>query len=220
MLLPEDIDAFVSASAPEHDPIQAEMAEEAAERGFPIIGRVAGSYLQGMAAARSAEAVFEFGSGFGYSATWFLKGMSPSGEIVLTERDPDNVNQAEAYLRRAGHADRATVEQGDALEIVDSYEGPFDVVLLDHDKEHYLDGFERVEEKVKPGGVVITDNIMRGPVSYEEILEYVTSGEGMPDDRTAAGLVSYLRGVSDRDDFHTFVLPIGNGLAVSTRLDG
>lgn len=216
MVLPETLDEFVTANAPEHDEIQAEMAAEADERGFPIIGRVSGGFLQEVARARSAEAIFEFGSGFGYSATWFLNGLAEDGEIVLTERDPDNVATGEAYLERRGDADRVSYEQGDALETIDRYDGPFDVVLLDHDKAEYLTGFEHVVEKLNPGAVVIADNILRGPVAYEDILPYVAGEPGEPDDSSAAGLVSYLRTVRERSDFYSLVLPIGKGLSVST----
>lgn len=219
MVLPDELDQFIDAMAPVHSEVQAEMAAEAADRGFPIIGRAAGGFLQATASTREATAVFEFGSGFGYSGTWFQAGMSVDGHLILTERDRENVRKAEQYLNRSGDGPTITVETGDALEIVQRYDGPFDVVLLDHDKAAYPTGFERVHEKVAPGGVVIADNILRGPVAYEEILPYVTDSEAdtLPDDDTAAGLVTYLRRVRSHEGYDTVVLPIGNGLAVSAK---
>ena len=220
MVLQDTLSTFIAATAPAHDDVQTEMAAEAEDRDFPIIGRVAGAYLQHVAAARSAEAVFEFGSGFGYSASWFLKGMSHTGDIVLTDLEEENLEQAAAYLGRSHVTEHIHFEAGDALEIIDGYVGPFDIVLLDHDKSAYDEGFETVESKMKPGGVIIADNILRGPVAYEDIHSFVVEGEGIPeDDANAAGLVRYLRTMHAHPDYHTFVLPIGNGLAVSTRME-
>lgn len=218
MILAESLDRFVSETAPPHDEIQAEMAAEARERNFPIIGRPAGAFLQTVAKARSADSIFEFGSGFGYSATWFLNGLSPRGEIVLTERDPENLARAASYLERAGEHDRVGFEEGDALEIVERYDGPFDVVLLDHDKADYLAAFERVTDKVPVGGVVLADNILHGPVWYEDILPYLREGDGEPSDEPAAGLLAYLRRIRAAPDFLTIVVPIGNGVAATTRI--
>lgn len=218
MLLPTSLDRFVAETAPSHDPIQAEMAEVADESGFPIIGRVAGAFLYTVASARSAEAVFEFGSGFGYSATWFLKGMAPRGEIVLTETDADEAAMAEDFLSRAGEAERATVEQGDAMAIIDRYDGPFDAVLIDHDKPAYAAAFEEVIDKVATGGVVIADNMLDGPVWYEDLLPYVVDDASEPAGDYATGLLRYLRTARGHPACHTLVLPIGNGLAVTTKV--
>lgn len=218
MLLPESLDQFVTQSAPPHDELQTEMAREARERNFPIIGRAAGGFLQTLASARQAESIFEFGSGFGYSASWFLKGLAPSGELVLTERDADNVEQARSFLERSGDADHVRFEAGDALEIVERYDGPFDIVLLDHDKADYHTAFEQVFSKLATGGVILADNILRGPVHYEELLPHLVDGQSRPDDPTAAGLLEYLRTVHDHPDCHSVVLPIGNGIAMTTRV--
>ncbi len=219
MLLPANLDRFVAETAPAHDDIQERMATHAADGGFPIIGQVAGSYLWSLARTTNAESVFEFGSGFGYSASWFLKGMSASGTIVLTEIDADELELAKTYLSEAGTADNAVFEHGDAMEIIEKYDGPFDVVLIDHGKTAYADAFRRVIDKVRPGGVVVADNIMDGPVWYEDLLPYLETDDGDPGDDASAGILAYLRAVMSHPDCHSMVLPIGNGLAVTTKLE-
>ncbi|WP_254864213.1 O-methyltransferase [Halovivax gelatinilyticus] len=215
--LDDSVKRYLRATGPDHDEIHAAMADHADECGFPIIGPDAGGVLRSYAAATRAERVFEFGSGFGYSAYWFLKGMADDGEIILTEIDKEELAEGERFLAEAGVADRATFEHGDAMEIAREHEGPFDVVLIDHQKSRYADAFELIRDELAPGGVVIADNIFYGAVDYEDILPYVESGEPLPDDDNTRGIADYLDTVRAADGFHTVVLPVGSGLAVTTR---
>jgi predicted O-methyltransferase YrrM len=212
MSTPDDATAFLRAVNPSHDAIQREMAAYADEHGFPIIGPQAGGLLRSIAGATGARRIFEFGSGFGYSAYWFLRGMPEDGEIVLTEFDADEIEMAEEFFERADLADRAHFEHGDAMDAVDRYEGPFDVVLVDHRKELYPAAFDAIREKLPRGAIVVADNIMRTPV-----MQYFGGDAERPTEASARGLVEYVEAVRADDDFHTVVLPVGNGLALSTR---
>lgn len=217
-VLPDDLARFVRATGPAHDEIQAEMADYADERGFPIVGPEVGGTLRLLARLTDARRVFEFGSGFGYSAYWFLRGMN-GGEVVLTEVDADELAMAREFFERAGVADRASFEEGDAIDIVDDYDGPFDLVLVDNEKHRYVEAFEAVREKVPVGGVVVADNVMAGPVDFEVLLAHVDGGEVGDVDDATRGIVDYLDTVRDDEAFETVVLPLGEGVAVSTRVD-
>jgi predicted O-methyltransferase YrrM len=211
---------FLRGVAPDHDEIQAEMATYADEHGFPIIGPEAGGVLRLLARLTEAGAVFEFGSGYGYSALWFLKGMAADGRVVLTEHDPAELEMAREFLDRAGYADRATFEAGDALDAVERHDGPFDLVLIDHQKSRYAEAFAAVRGKVAPGGVVVADNVLRGPVDVEALTARTVEGADLPaGDSGTRGIADYLDAVRSDEAFETVVLPVGNGLAVSTRVD-
>jgi predicted O-methyltransferase YrrM len=216
--LTEQTRRFLEATAPAHDEIQAEMAAYADEHGFPIVGRTAGGVLRSVARLTDAERVFEFGSGYGYSASWFLRGMPGDGEIVLTEEDADELALGEEFLARAGYADRVTFEPGDAMETVHRYDGPFDVVLIDHLKALYADAFELVRQKVRPGGAVVADNVLRGGIDPEAVLTALEGGP-LPEDDNSRGMVDYVRTVRDAPAFETVLLPVDEGLALSTRIE-
>jgi caffeoyl-CoA O-methyltransferase len=218
-VLPDDLARFVRATAPAHDEIQREMVEYAEREGFPIIGPEAGAVLRLLARLTDARRVFEFGSGYGYSAYWFLQGMTEDGEVVLTEFDADELDMARDFFERAGLTDRALFEEGDAVTIVDNYDGPFDLVLVDHQKHRYAEAFEKVREKVAVGGVVVADNVMKGPIDFDALLDFLEGGElGDVNDDTR-GIADYLETVRGDDAFETVVLPVGNGIAVSTRVE-
>ncbi|MFC3959524.1 O-methyltransferase [Halovivax cerinus] len=213
----ETAERYVRAVGPEHDDLHAEMAAFADEHDFPIIGPDAGALLRSYAAATQAEQVFEFGSGFGYSAYWFLQGMADDGRIVLTEIDEAELAKGEEFLSHAGLADRATFEHGDAMAIAHDYAGPFDVVLIDHQKSRYADAFDLIRDDIAPGGVVIADNVLYGGHDYHDSLDYVEGTGDLPDDENVRGIVSYLETVREADGFHTAIVPVGSGLAVTVR---
>ncbi|GAB6878271.1 O-methyltransferase [Halorubrum gandharaense] len=215
-VLPDHTQRFLAATAPEHTPVQTEMAELAAESGFPNIGPEAGGVLRLLARLTDAERVFEFGSGFGYSATWFLRG--GADHVVCTEFDADEAEQGEAFAAEYGYADAVTFEVGDAMETVERYDGPFDVVLIDHQKHRYADAYEAIKPKLADGAVVVADNITAGPIDFGDLLAYFESGvELPPDDTETRGIAKYVDVVREDDDLDTSILPVGSGIAVSVK---
>jgi len=209
---------YIRATGASHSEIQEEMAAYADEHGFPIIGPDAGAVLRMLARLTDAERVFEFGSGYGYSASWFLAGGAE--EVVLTEIDEAELDMARDFLARAGHTDRATYELGDAVEVVDEYDGPFDVVLIDHDKPRYAKGFDKARPKIPEGGVVVADNMTHGPIDLDELTAYFADDEPLPADASdgTEGVANYVEHVRADPAFESFVLPVGSGICLSTRV--
>ncbi len=225
-VLSEEVARFVRAAGPDPDETLVEMDEFAQREDFPNVGPDVGAVLRLIARMTGARRVFEFGSGYGYSAYWFAQALPDDGEVVLTEVDENELDLARDYMERGGYDDVATYELGDALETVERHEGPFDVVLIDHQKERYPEAFEAIRPKVPVGGAVVADNAMRaGPLEFETLLTVLESEEDR--ERTdllsdandmTRGVAEYLRTVRRDDDFETVVLPLGEGIAVSYRV--
>lgn len=217
-VLPDHTERFLAATGPEHTDVQGRMAAYADEHRFPIIGPVAGGVLRLVARLTDAERVFEFGSGFGYSASWFLRG--GADHVICTEFNAEVAETGVEFLRDAGEADRVTFEVGDAMETVAAYDGPFDAVLIDHQKHRYVDAFEAVKPNLAPGAVVVADNIMLGPIDMGDLLAYFDEGVALPaDDSRNRGIAKYVDAVRADEEFETSVLPVGSGITVSVRTD-
>lgn len=218
-VLSDDTAAFVRAMAPDTDEVFEEMAARNVDDGFPIVGPEVGGVLRILARIASAERVFEFGSGMGYSAYWVAPVLPSDGEIVLTDLDQSNLDAARAYFERGGYADIARFEVGDALETYREYDGEFDLVLVDNREGEYRETFELVREAMPSGGVICADNVMTGPAVDDDLALAAVQGE--PDweamDESTAGVVEYLRRVRDDPEFETCLLPVGEGLAVSVK---
>ena len=217
--LPPVTEQFASTLAPEPDEILTEMERRAERDDFPTVGPAVGAWLRLLARMVDAERVFEFGSGFGYSAYWMAPAVPADGQIVLTEIDAAELEAAREYLDRGGYADRAAFEHGDAIDTVARYDGPFDVVLIDNEKRRYVEAFEAVREKIPVGGVVAADNaIEAGPLDFADI-RALLAGADVDAGDASRGIADYLERVRDEPAFETGLLPLGEGMAISVRVD-
>lgn len=216
-VVPPTIDRFAQALGPEPDSVIAAMDDRADREDFPTVGPAVGGWFQHLVSLVGARRIFEFGSGFGYSAYWFARGLPDEGEVVLTEIDAEELDLAREYLSRGGYEDRARFECGDAIDIVEEYDGPFDVVLIDNEKDRYVEAFDSVRGKVASGGLVLADNAMTaGIVDFDALL---ASREGdVPEmDEYTQGIDDYLDRLEADPEFETVLLPLGEGVAVSHR---
>jgi caffeoyl-CoA O-methyltransferase len=215
----DQVAQFLSVTAPESDAVLDEMDEYARANDFPYVGPEVGATLRLIARLVDARRIFEFGSGYGYSAYWFADALPPNGEIVLTEFDESNLDMAREFMSRGGYDEQARFEHGDALGAVERYEGPFDVVLLDHQNEQYSAGFEAVRSKIPAGGVVVADNVIAaGNVDFEDLLALLDGRDLDDTDASTGGIAEYLERVREDSEFETVVLPVGEGVSVSVKL--
>jgi predicted O-methyltransferase YrrM len=210
--------ALAGEVGPDPDDVLEEMAGLADRRGFPTVGPEVGGWLTVLTRLVDARRVFEFGSGFGYSAYWFARGLPADGEVVLTEVDADELDRARDFFDRGRLADRARFEHGDAVDVVEGYDGPFDVVLIDNEKDRYLEAFRAVEGKLRSGGVVLADNaVTADTVEVEDVLALLRGTERPAASAASVGIARYLEAVGGHEDFETALLPLGEGVAVSHR---
>lgn len=231
--VPEETTACGTAIGPEPDDVIEEMEAYAETEGFPIVGRTVGGWLSQLARINGASRVFEFGSGFGYSAYWFSRALPADGEIILTELDDDNLELAAEFFEKGAVPAQPVFETGHAVDIAREYDGPFDIALLDIEKYEYSEAFEVIREAIPPGGMVIADNIMTaGRDEVDDTVDYVgvrqvLSGTvdsldetDIPDSarRGTAGVLAFLDRVREDPAFETTLLPLGDGVTVSTRI--
>lgn len=201
-----DIESYLKDLFPPRDPILEEMERHGEETGFPIVGPLVGRLLWQLAAAVGARRVFELGSGFGYSALWFARAVGEGGEVVFTDLSGDNAALARDYFHRAGLAQRIRIVCGDALEALDREEGPFDVIFNDVDKEFYPRTVKRACDKLRSGGLFITDNALW----YGRVLTRDPS-------ESTAGVREFTRLLLEEKSFLTNILPLRDGISVSLK---
>ena len=200
------IDRYLHELANPQDPILREMEVLAAERSFPIVGPAVGQLLFVVARALRARRVIELGSGFGYSAYWFAQAMGPGSSVILTEGDEQRAADAASFLERGGMSDRAQIEVGDGLEIIDRIGGEFDIVFNDIDKKDYPRVLDKAAAALRPGGLLICDNM----------LWFGTVIDDTADDPPARGIKEFTRLLYDSEEFDTVLIPIRDGITIST----
>ncbi len=199
------IERYLHELANPDDPILREMEMLGAERSFPIVGPQVGGLLRLLASAISARRVIELGSGFGYSAYWFAQAVGPQGLVVLTDTSSERASEAESFLERGGLLDRARIVVGDGLEVIDRIGGEFDIVFNDIDKERYPLVLEKAAAALRPGGLLISDNMLWfGTVLDDDAKEASTRG-----------VQELTRMLYESADFHTVLIPMRDGVTVS-----
>jgi caffeoyl-CoA O-methyltransferase len=199
------------AATGQADPVPTQMEERAAERGFPIVGRAAGRYLELAARSIGARRVLELGSGYGYSAYWFATAVGPDGQVVCTDGDPANAELAQEYLSRAGLWDRVRYRVGDALTRFAEETGEFDIVYCDVDKHGYPDCWRAARERIRVGGLWLCDNVIWDG--------HVARGTDRPGtEGLTAAIVEHNRLVAEDDRYVSSIVPIRDGVMAALRV--
>lgn len=189
------------------EPVLLEMEALAAEKGFPIVGRIVGSALEQFTRTIKASRVFEMGSGFGFSGYWFARAVGSEGTVFLTDGDSENEKQAADFLGRAGVWDRCNFLVGDAIDSLNKTEGEFDVIYCDIDKGDYPRAFETARERLRVGGLYICDNVLwSGRVARED------------DDEWTQAIREHNDKIFSDDSFLATIVPIRDGFVVATKI--
>ena len=161
------VDRYIGESlVPEDDALRDAVAASDAA-GLPSI-QVApnqGRMLQLLARTLGARRILELGTLGGYSTLWLARGLSPGGRVVTIEYDPHHAEVARATFARAGLSDTVDLRVGAAIEVLPrlAAEGgePFDLVFVDADKPSLPDYFTWALRLVRPGSLIIVDNVVR-----------------------------------------------------------
>ena len=191
-------------------PALIEMEMLAQKNNFPIVGRLVGVFLETMAKMINARRIFEFGSGYGYSAYWFAKAVGSTGQVICSEADFLNKDKAEHYLSAANLWDRIDFRVGMAQAIFTQTDGLFDICYNDVDKGDYPEIWLTAKDRIRPGGLYIADNVLwRGRVALEH---YADVFPGWTE-----AVREHNQLIFNDLDFDTFINPTRDGVIVARR---
>lgn len=164
----ERVDAYVRELFIGEDEALAGFDSEAEAAGLPAIQvpRELGKLLGMLVRLTRARRVLEIGTLGGYSAAWMARDLPEDGRLVSLERSEKHAEFAREFLRRAGVGDKVEVLVGPALETLPSLlereEPGFDLAFIDADKAAYPAYLDWALRMVRPGGVIVGDNVLRG----------------------------------------------------------
>ena len=207
-ILHGNIAEYLLSVTPDRSQILEEMEKYAGENNFPIVGPLVGRTLFLLAKAIQAKRVLELGSGFGYSAYWFAKALGKEGEVICTDNSQEYAGRASEYFRRAKISSKVTFLVGDALKLIDQTEGEFDIIFIDIEKHNYPKAFRKALPRLRKGGFLISDNVLRSG----KILD-------RSPDAGSAGILTYNRLVYSSKDLFTIIIPLRDGVSVSVKLE-
>ncbi len=208
-MLRPDIESYLQRWVPDRDAILHEMEQRAEAKHFPIVGPLVGRLLAQLTLLVSAQQILELGAGFGYSAYWFARALPTNGRVLAVERSAENARLGQEYLERGGLTPKVNFVVGDGLEVIQGLDGPFDIIFVDIDKEQYPASLPLTLPRLRPGGLLITDNILwSGKVV-----------DAKPRDASTRGIQEYTRLLYETPDLYTTLIPLRDGVSVSLKLD-
>jgi caffeoyl-CoA O-methyltransferase len=202
-ILEPQVEKYLSSLLPERDAVLADIETYAKERDIPIIGPDCGRLLWLMARISGANRIFEMGSAIGYSAIWFARAAGPAAEIYCTDGDPANAELARKNFERAGVSKNIRFMTGEAVDLIDTTDGTFDIILIDVYKHQYPAALKKSLPRLKSGGLVITDNVLwSGRVSQP------------PKDDNTRGILEFNRMVYASPELFPVIVPLRDGVAI------
>lgn len=156
------IQSYLTQLVPPRHPEMQEMEAYARETGFPIIGPAAGYLCYQVARMVKATQIFEMGSGYGYSTAWFARAVMENGggNVHHVVWDSGLSRRARHHLGAMGYNDIVQYHVGEAVQTLDDYSGTFDLIFNDIDKPAYASSLPVITKKLRPGGVLIVDNVL------------------------------------------------------------
>ena len=206
-------DYLLSLTGRTDHPVLTEMETLARENNFPIVDRLVGIFLETMTKTIDARRVFEFGSGFGYSAFWFARAVGLNGSVFCSDGDAENLALAENYLSQAGLWNRINFQVGFAQDVFRSTEGIFDICYNDVDKGDYPEIWRLARKRIRPGGLYIADNVLwHGRVAVENPVDIVPGW--------TEAILEHNRLIFEDSEFDAFVNPIRDGVIVARKKVG
>lgn len=161
-MLDSGIAAYLDSLVPERPAELRRMEDYAREHDFPIIGPACGYVCYQVARLIGARRVFELGSGYGYSTAFFARAVKENGGGVVHHAvwDEDLSQRARGHLAALGLADVVQYHVGEAVGALRETDGPFDIIFNDIEKKGYPASLPVIEQKLRPGGVLIVDNML------------------------------------------------------------
>ena len=206
-----DVEGYLASLDP-GDPQLARVAAEGEALQLPSVNPAVGQFLEALMIATGTRRVLEIGTANGYSALWLARSLPADGQIFTMEIDPQRARVARGHFQEAGLAERISVIVGDAARMVHKVAGPFDLIFNDGDKQQYEPLLDRLVSLLRPGGVLVTDNVLW---DGEVVPGLVTPPQRDPAD--TAAIAAYNRRLAADERLATSFVPLRDGLAVSVR---
>ncbi len=203
------INEYINTLVPERADEMKAMEAHAQEINFPIIGPVCGQLCYQIARMIGARAVFEMGSGFGYSTAWFARAVMENGggKVHHVVWDENLSNEARQHLEKLGYSSFLEYHVAEAIETLTQTPGPFDLIFNDIDKECYPESLPMIREKLRPGGVLIVDNLLW----HGQVLD------GNDSDPSTQGVRELTRQLTTDPGWVSSIVPIRDGMLIAFR---
>ena len=212
MIVDERMVTYINSLDMGNTPLLNEIEREAKADLVPVIRREMQSFLKVLLAIHRPLRVLEVGTAVGFSALLFCEYGPENMQVTTIEKYEKRIPIARENFRRAGRENQITLLEGDAADILKELQEPYDLIFMDAAKGQYIHFLDDVLRLMKPGSILISDNVLQGG----DIIESHYAVERR--NRTIyKRMREYLYELKHNDKLLTSVIPLGDGVTVSAR---
>ena len=209
--LPQEIDDYVVAHSAKEPELLQQLNRETNQKVLQprmLSGHYQGRLLSLLSNLIQPQNILEIGTYTGYSALCLAEGMREDGVLHTIDINEELVDLQKKYFEASPWKDQIVQHLGDATEIIPTLKEDFDLIFIDADKPNYPVYFQQIMAKLRPGGVILSDNVLWSGKVVEPLQE---------DDESTKALLEYNRLLAEDERLETVMLPIRDGLTISRR---
>lgn len=173
-----------------------------------LSGHFQGRILSFLSKLIRPKKILELGTFTGYSALCLAEGLDKDGELHTIDKNEELVSFQRRYFNRSIYGSKIHQHTGCALEIIKKLNYKFDLIFIDADKSNYVNYFNLLADKIKRGGVLISDNVLWSG----KVIEPLENS-----DLSTKVLLEYNKLLKEDPRFETILLPIRDGLTLSIK---
>ncbi len=201
-------DEYILDHCTPEDPLLAELNRQTYLRMLNpkmISGHYQGKFLEMISFMIKPRQILEIGTFTGYSAICMARGLAAKGCLHTIDINDEIKEFALKYIRKSGMEDRIILHTGNALDIIPSLSGPFDLVFIDGEKSEYSQYYNLALPKVKKGGFIIVDNVFWDDKVYKPEFR---------EDEYTRYIMEFNRMITKDDRVENLIVPVRDGLMV------
>tara|TARA_R110002020_G_scaffold293535_5_gene509123 strand:+ start:42998 stop:43642 length:645 start_codon:yes stop_codon:yes gene_type:complete len=209
--LPEKLDDYVVAHSQKEPELLQQLRRETYQKILQprmLSGHYQGRLLSMLSKLINPKNILEIGTYTGYSALCLTEGMQSTGTLHTIDINEELVDFQRKYFNKSAFAKSIIQHLGDATAVIPQLEGKFDLIFIDADKPNYPAYFDIIIDRLNPGGVILSDNVLWSGKVIEEV---------NPKDISTLAVLEYNRLLAEDKRLETVLLPIRDGLTISRR---
>ena len=211
MIVDERMIAYIRSLDRGETPLIADIAKQALVDRVPIIRQETASLLKVLLKMTKPKKILEVGTAVGFSAL-LMSEYAPQASITTIEKFEQRIIQAKENFAKAGKQSVITLLEGDAAQILKTLDSEYDFIFMDAAKGQYIHFLPEVMRLLMSGGTLVSDNVLQDGDVVESRFAVTRRNRTIH-----SRMREYLWELKHRPDLETVVLPIGDGVTVSTK---
>lgn len=213
MIVDERLVTYINSLDTGNTEILDRIEKEAIETYVPIIRKEMQQYLKLLLSIKKPEKILEVGTAVGFSALLMAECNPVPCHITTIENYEKRISLARENFRRAGKESQITLLEGDAADILKTLEEPYDFIFMDAAKGQYIHFMPDILRLLAKDGILVSDNVLQDGDIIES--RFIVTRRNRTIHKR---MRDYLYELTHNEELITSVLPIGDGITVSTRI--